>query len=149
MLLGLAAAEYWKRHRGETLTGGTPARLLAGFAALQVGATLLFVVAGSLWVAFAALWLRGVGNTLAEPVRAAWMNRSIEPRSRATVLSIESQANAFGQIGGGPALGWVANRTSIGVSLVGSAVLLTPTVALYARFARREATAGPVVIAKA
>jgi hypothetical protein len=66
------------------------------------------------------------------------MNRSLDPGARATVISMNSQTNAIGQIGGGPALGWVGNSVSIRAALLGSALLLTPIVALYARFVERE-----------
>jgi DHA3 family tetracycline resistance protein-like MFS transporter len=136
--LSLIASEFWKRHKPESLSAGTPSRILATISALHVVATIGFALAGSLWIAFGMLWVRGVLGTLADPIRGAWMNRSLEPNARATVLSMESQANAFGQIAGGPGLGWVGNSVSIRAALLGSALLLTPVVALYRRFVDRE-----------
>ena len=137
-ILSLTASEVFKRRNPETLSAGTPSRLLALFAAIQVVATVMFALSGWLWLAFAMLWLRGVVSTVAGPIQSAWMNRSLESGARATVISMESQANAIGQIGGGPALGWVGNSTSIRAALLGSALLLTPIVALYGRFVDRE-----------
>ena len=136
--LGLLAAEAMKRFHPEALHHGTPARLLAGLAVLQVATTLLFAFAGSLWLALAGLWTRGVAGTVAEPVSAAWMNRNLAARTRATVLSLESQANALGQIGGGPALGWVGSAVSVRAALLGSALVFAPVIALYARAADRS-----------
>jgi DHA3 family tetracycline resistance protein-like MFS transporter len=138
MFLSLIASEFWKRHNPDSLSEGTPSKLLAVFSVLLVLTTVIFALAGNLWVAFAALWAKGVVSTLVGPIRGAWMNRSLEPSARATVLSIESQANAIGQVGGGPALGWVGSAYSIRAALLGSALLLTPIVALYQRFVDRE-----------
>jgi DHA3 family tetracycline resistance protein-like MFS transporter len=130
-LLGLLAAEVVRRFHPEALHRGSPARLLAGMAAAQVATTLLFAVAGSLWMALSGLWIRQIAGTVMEPVSSAWMNRNLEARTRATVLSLESQANAFGQIGGGPALGWVGSAVSVRAALIGSALVFSPVVALY------------------
>jgi DHA3 family tetracycline resistance protein-like MFS transporter len=138
MFLSLIASEFWKRHNPDSLSEGTPSKLLGFFSVLMVLTTVIFALAGSLWIAFAALWAKGVVHTLVNPIRGAWMNRSLEPAARATVLSIESQANAIGQVAGGPALGWVGSAVSIRAALLGSALLLTPIVALYQRFVDRE-----------
>lgn len=139
-LLGLVAAEVMKRTHPDAMHRGTPARLLAGFAAAQVAMTLVFALAGSLWVALAGLWTREVAGTLSEPVTSAWMNRNMESKTRATVLSLANQANAIGQIGGGPALGWIGSAVSVRAALLGSSLVLSPVIALFARAAdRREA----------
>lgn len=116
-----------------TLTAHHPARLLAGLAGLQVIATAVFAVSGVFGVALAALWVRSIAGVIAQPVSSAWMNRQLEPGVRATVLSMESQVNAIGQVVGGPALGWVGSAYSIRAALLSSAAVLTPVVALFAR----------------
>ncbi|MEJ7838615.1 MAG: hypothetical protein WKF81_07350, partial [Thermomicrobiales bacterium] len=93
---------------------------------------------GSLWIAFAMLWMRSIGQVLMDPIRSAWMNRSLDSHARATVLSIEGQANAIGQVGGGPGLGWIGSSVSIRAALLGSAMLMMPIVGLYQRFVHRE-----------
>ena len=60
------------------------------------------------------------------------MNRNLEEKTRATVLSLTNQANAIGQIGGGPALGWVGSAVSVRAALLGSALTLLPAAAVYA-----------------
>ena len=142
--LGLLAAELLRRHRPESLGAGTPARLLAGLAAVQVGATIGFVLMGNLWLAFGMLWLRGVAGTLIGPISAAWMNRNLDSSLRATVISMEGQANAIGQVVGGPPLGWIGSRSSVSAAIVTSAVVLSPIIALYRGLReRREGIAVP------
>jgi len=129
--LGLLATELLRRHRPESLGAGTPARLLAGLAAVQVGATFGFVLMGNLWLALAMLWLRGVAGTLIGPISAAWLNRNLDSSLRATVISMEGQANAIGQVAGGPPLGWIGGRVSVSTAIVASGLVLSPIVALY------------------
>lgn len=129
--LGLLATELLRRHRPESLGAGTPARLLAGLAAVQVGTTIGFVLMGNLWLAFGMLWLRGIAGTLIGPISAAWMNRNLDSALRATVISMEGQANAIGQVVGGPPLGWIGSRVSVSTAIVASGIVLSPIVALY------------------
>ncbi len=72
-----------------------------------------------------------------------WLVRQIDPRVRATVLSMRGLLNALGQAGIGPAIGAVGNR-SLRAALVIAGLLITPTLVLYARALRHNApTAGP------
>ena len=137
-LLGLAASEIFKRKNPEALGVGTPARLLAVLTAIEIAGVIVFALAGSLWLAFAMLWLRQVTGTLIGPVQGAWLNRNLDSATRATVLSMIGQANAIGQVAGGPALGWVGSTVSIRAALLGSALMLTPILALYARVIPRD-----------
>lgn len=136
--LGLAASEIFKRRNPESLGAGVPARLLAITAAIQVGAIVVFALGGNLWLAFGMLWLRSVLGAISGPVEAAWLNRNLESTSRATVISMVGQANAIGQVAGGPALGWVGNTVSVRAALLGSALVLSPIVGLYHRLILRD-----------
>jgi hypothetical protein len=42
-----------------------------------------------------------------DPLYTAWISQRIDSSVRATVLSLSSQVDAFGQIMGGPGVGWV------------------------------------------
>jgi hypothetical protein len=48
---------------------------------------------------------------------------------------MEGQMNAIGQVAGGPPLGWVGSAWSVRAALVGSGLVLSPIIALYARAA--------------
>jgi len=137
-LLGLAASEVFRRINAEALGVGTPARLLAILSGIEIAGIVVFALAGSLWLAFAMLWLRGIIGTLIGPVQGAWLNRNLDSATRATVLSITGQANAIGQVAGGPVLGWVGSAVSIRAALLGSALVLSPIVALYVRMIPRD-----------
>jgi len=137
-VLGLAASEVFKRKNPEALGAGVPARLLAACSTIQVVAVVTFALSGNLWLAFGMLWVRGVIGAISHPVEAAWLNRNLDSSTRATVISMTGQANAIGQVAGGPALGWVGNAVSIRAALLGSALVLSPTIALYRRLIDRD-----------
>jgi DHA3 family tetracycline resistance protein-like MFS transporter len=136
-VIGLAVSEVFKRRNPDALGPGAPARLLAGCAALQVVALVVFTLSGSLWLAFAMLWTRTAVSAISSPVEDAWLNRHLDASTRATVGSMSGQANSIGQVGGGLALGWVGSAVSIKAALLCSAVVLAPTVALYRRLIER------------
>ena len=64
----------------------------------RILSTVLFALAGWLWLAIGALWMRGLLGSVTHPVGAAWMNRNIEPRTRATVISFREQVASLGEI---------------------------------------------------
>jgi len=65
--------------------------------------------------------------------RATGRRESLDPANRATLLSVDDQADALGQIVGGPIIGVVASGISIRAALVCSAALLAIALALFAR----------------
>jgi MFS family permease len=134
-LIGLAA-NYAVERAG--LTGNAhPAVLLVVLTLIQVAGMAGLALAGSLWPAIGALWARDAARALAGPLESAWLNRGIDSSSRATVLSVNSQFDAIGQVVGGPPLGALAGRTSIPVALLCSAGLLAPVAVILARLGRR------------
>ncbi len=142
-LLGLAATQALERFNPGALASGVPARLLAAGSVLQVVAVIGFALVGNLWLAFGMLWLRTVVAAVMGPVEAAWLNRNLDSASRATVISMTGQANAIGQVAGGPALGWIGSTVSIRAALLASAVVLAPAAALYGRLIGHQDTPSP------
>ncbi|HVX46947.1 MAG TPA: MFS transporter [Mycobacteriales bacterium] len=120
-----------------------PNGLLALLSAFQVAGILGLALLGNLWLALAAMWLQAAAAAIAWPVQAAWLNRNVDSRIRATTLSMNGQANALGQVIGGPPLGGLADRTSVGTALVTSAVILAPTAWIYARLRPPAADVAP------
>jgi len=90
----------------------------------------------SVWPALIALWVRDAARNLAYPVQSAWLNRNVESSARATTISMTSQADALGQVLGGPGLGALATRTTIPTALSASGLLLVPAAALFWRIPR-------------
>lgn len=140
----LLASLLANRIAGQRLNARRPALVLAGLVLIQALGIAGFAVSGWLWVALVAIWLRDAARVVAEPVQAAWLNRSIDSRSRATTLSLVGQANALGEVLGGPPLGALAGRTTLRVGLLASAALLVPAVLILSRLRGGKPSSGPV-----
>jgi len=144
-LLSLATSLVVNRVSPERMSAAHPNGLLALLSGFQVAGVIGFALAGHLWPALVAMWIGSIAGTIAYPVESAWLNRNVESRSRATVISMVSQSNAIGQVIGGPPLGALAGRTSLRTALVVSGLILTPIPALYLRLRpAKEAAAEPV-----
>ncbi|MEU4197987.1 MFS transporter [Kribbella sp. NPDC026611] len=139
-LLSLGTSLALTRFAPNRLQASHPTGILATLAFLQVAGVVTFALAGNLWLALAALWLRTVADTVTYPIESAWLNRHLESRSRATVISMVSQANAIGQVAGGPPLG-ALGRTSLRGALLASGLIWAPIPALYLRLKETRRTA--------
>ncbi len=113
------------------------------FTALLSASVVLFALAGSFYLALAALWCASVFRTIRVPLFRAWQTQSIDPAVRATVLSIDGQTDALGQIAGGPALGALANYGSLRAALTVAGVILAPALLLFVRAGRQGQAAVP------
>lgn len=100
-------------------------------------AMLAFGIAPVFGVALAAYWVTVWARNAEEPFFTAWVNRGLDPATRATVLSTVGQANALGQIAGGPAFGLIAQLATVRAAIAAAAVVLLPALPLYARERRR------------
>jgi MFS transporter, DHA3 family, tetracycline resistance protein len=115
------------------------ARTLFRLDVALVASSLVFALAGSLWLALLGSYTLFLARNLAGPIFSAWLNRSIEESSvRATVISITNQADAVGQWTGGPVLGAVGNVFGIRAALAAGAACLLPALALYGRAIRHQ-----------
>ncbi|MFO7271178.1 MAG: MFS transporter [Sphaerobacter thermophilus] len=136
MVLSAGVTEIARR-RVNTASHRGVARALLTINLLLIGSVALFGLAQGFTVALAAYWLTYLLRTTHDPLYTAWINQRLEPRVRATVLSIASQADALGQIAGGPVLGAVATLASIPAAMIGVALALVPSLGLYTRALRR------------
>ena len=127
--------------RVERLSAERLARLLLVAHAVLMVCALGFALAGSLWLAAGTFLATTVVRDLAGPPFQTWLNGTITDSSvRATVLSITSIAGSFGEWSGGPALGGIGNRWGVRAALATGALLLAPTLLLFARAVRHHGT---------
>ena len=105
---------------------------------LSIGCVMAFALTGDFVLAVAVILARDVLLTFAFPLHNAWLIQNIDPRVRATVLSMNGQMNAVGQVMGGPGIGLIGRAVSIRAAIAAAGLLLTPALALFAR-ARRHA----------
>jgi MFS transporter, DHA3 family, tetracycline resistance protein len=136
MILGIVAISVVKR-RSRLEGHASVAKILMGIDGLLIVSAVVFGLAGQFWVAVAAFWFVGALRTVRDPVFTAWINQGLDPKTRATINSMGSQADAVGQAAGGPMLGLVATKVSTPAALVTSAFLSLPTIGLYLRAIKR------------
>jgi DHA3 family tetracycline resistance protein-like MFS transporter len=136
MVFGFFAVGRLRRRFERTGTAGV-AKLLTAATALAIAALLVFALTSSAAVAIVALLTVFLINRLAGPLWSIWVNQQITDSSvRATVLSMTGQADAVGQAVGGPVLGVIGNVWGIRAALTTGALVLTPSLGLYARALR-------------
>lgn len=105
-----------------------------------------FALAGHFWVAVLLNWGIGVLRTLLGPITSTWANQHIESPVRATVVSMTSQVDAFGQIIGGPPVGYIGERLGVRAALLAAGFILSPVLYLYARVIRADKPAADGVV---
>jgi DHA3 family tetracycline resistance protein-like MFS transporter len=138
-LLAIVSTQLIAR-RVDTTDHRLTSRVLTILCAGQIAAVIAFGLAGGFWWAALAGWSLGVFRHLLDPLYNAWLNRGIDSRYRATVLSMRGQVDAFGQIAGGPLIGVIGTWFSLRLALVAAGLILLPALPLFAR-ARGQARA--------
>ncbi len=146
-MLLTALATGWLSRRLGNPRPETLARAMSVTSTLLVAGLVGFALAGQFLAAVALYWAISVLRQVNYPLYTAWVNHRVDPQVRATVISLSSQVDAFGQIGGGPLVGALARATTLQTGLLGSAALLAPVLGLLLRIVRGagESTGDPTV----
>jgi MFS transporter, DHA3 family, tetracycline resistance protein len=131
-LIGIAATQV-VRSRLDLENHAVVTRSLFAFSAARVVMIAGFALVNNLGAAVIFIWAANVMRQVFGPVQRAWLNRSLDTTNRATLFSVDGQADALGQIVGGPILGGVASAVSIRAALVVSAALLGVALPLLGR----------------
>ncbi len=146
LVLSFITAEVVRR-RLDTATHLSAVRVLL---LLDVGLMLSMVafgLAGNFEVALAAYWFAYLLRRTNQPLFSAWLNQSLEPRVRATVISMSGQVDAVGQIAGGPAFGALATAAGTRTAMVAAGLVLAPAALLYLRArGRGDAVVEPAAV---
>lgn len=138
-LIALASSVLANRLAPAALNAEHPTRVMATLVLAQVAGVAVFALSGNLAAALTGKWARDAAQSVSWPIARAWLNRNItDPGSRATTLSMMGQADAVGQIVGGPGLGVVASRAGVQTALLLAAVIQLPAAILYARLRPRQ-----------
>jgi MFS transporter, DHA3 family, tetracycline resistance protein len=145
-LLGIVGLELTRRKLNMHSHSAVTRALIAINAGL-VSCVIGFALAGSFMVAASAYIAASVLRESIYPIKQAWLNQNLDSRVRATVLSIDSQSDAIGQIAGGPAVGAIGTIFSLRAALTTAGLILVPGLLLYARaLGQGGAVEGAVVV---
>ncbi len=137
MLLALVSTEIVKR-KLDTADNKKVARALQGIYGLISLGLLTFAWSRNFYLAIFATWLVDTMRGLTGPLIDTWVNKYIDSKVRATMLSMTSQLDALGQMVGGPIVGVVGSLRSIRAALTTSAILILPVVPLYGRTIKKQ-----------
>ncbi len=131
LLLGIGAVQAI---RGvDTTNHRALARSLRLVQIVQVASTAVFAFATNFPLAVLALWSSRAVSQASQPLYDTWLTRSAPSHVRATIISAASQANALGQVLGGPVVGTIGRLVSLSVALLAAGLLLLPSVGLLTR----------------
>ncbi|MFN8644472.1 MAG: MFS transporter [Candidatus Binatia bacterium] len=97
-------------------------------------------------LAVSGFLLQQIGFGITEPVLQAWMNEHATAARRATVLSIRSMAFTLGGGSGLIALGWLAQRSDIGVAWMASALIYAAAAPLFLLLRRVDHRRAPQAV---
>jgi len=99
---------------------------------IMIAALAGFALSSLFGWALVFFWCFGTARGIIGPFYEIWLNQRIDdPSVRATMFSVSGQADALGQICGGPGIGAIAKLISIRAALLTSASLLLPVLPLY------------------
>ena len=135
MPLSLGALELLRR-RLDLMDGRLLAATLTAVYIVMICSVLLFTLGESFALILIGFWLTQAARQVRNPLMEAWINQYTESDVRATVLSIQGQADAFGQIAGGPVVGAVGLFSSVRMAISVSAVMLLPILLVFRRTLR-------------
>jgi DHA3 family tetracycline resistance protein-like MFS transporter len=135
LAIGATVTEVVRR-RVQTSSHASVARVLFWINGLLIGAVVVFALSHNLLLALIAYWTIGPLRGVYYPLQTAWINQGIDPKVRATVLSITAQTDALGQISGGPGIGFVGNTFGVRTALALGGFILLPAMGLYSRTIR-------------
>ncbi len=127
--LGLAAL----RRKIDLSDAWGSARPLLALFIMVGGAAMLFALSPGFGIAAGALCVMGAIYNLTEPLLRTWLNQHITSDVRATVLSMSTQVNRLGMLGGGLAIGALGNLVGLRIALSVAVLLLLPLLALLKR----------------
>ena len=140
MLLSVVANEVARRRIDLTIDAAV-ARAMALITLVRIAGVVVFGLATSFELAVLGYLTTEVFRRVSQPLFTGWVNRHVDPRIRATLLSMGGEVDAIGQLTGGPAIGLVGQLVSLRAAMVAVGATLVPALPLLAR-ARRQAVEG-------
>ncbi len=135
VLLALAATEIVRR-RVDITSHVSVAHASIVINGLLMACLVAFGAATDFVVAFLVLLAIQPLRRMMGPIQTAWVNQGLNSQVRATVISMSAQADALGQMIGGPVLGAIATLATTRVEMVFAGLVLVPVIWLYARTLR-------------
>jgi DHA3 family tetracycline resistance protein-like MFS transporter len=141
ILVGIAANEIAKR-RIDTSQAVSAIKALQWSYAGMVAAMAVFILSSNFYLAIGMMVIFNALRTINGPLENTWVNQQIDSRVRATVLSMNGQIDALGQLSGGPILGGIGRVLTLRAALWTSAATLATTLPLFQRLRKLTSKKG-------
>jgi DHA3 family tetracycline resistance protein-like MFS transporter len=140
MLLSVLANQI-VRSRVDVTDDSTVGRVLIATSLVRIVGIVVFGLATSFGFAVAGYLTHMVFRSISGPLFTGWINRHVDSRVRATVLSMNGQVDAIGQLSGGPLIGAIAELATLRTAMVAVGATLLPAIPLLVR-ARKQSAGG-------
>ncbi|HEX4745311.1 MAG TPA: hypothetical protein VFU99_00365 [Gaiellaceae bacterium] len=124
---------------------GRRTTMLLGASVIQAAAAVSVGLAGSFWLALAALLLVTATMGVISPVRSGYLHQVVPTEQRATVVSFDSMVANVGGIGGQVGLGALGEARSVSSAFVVGGLATATAVPLFARIRRLGGSADVIV----
>lgn len=122
-------ATHWVEKRIDTGSTRAISTSLFSITAMLASSIIVFAISPILTLCIAAYAMVSITRNLTSPLMTAWVNNKLDPKTRATVLSISGQVDAIGQVGSGP-IAAVISLISLPLAISFAGVLLIPALPL-------------------
>lgn len=122
-------ATHWAEKRIDTGSTRAISTSLFSITAMLASSIIVFAISPILTLCIAAYAMVSITRNLTSPLMTAWVNNKLDPKTRATVLSISGQVDAIGQVGSGP-IAAVISLISLPLAISFAGVLLIPALPL-------------------
>ncbi|MBM7587777.1 MFS family permease [Bacillus pakistanensis] len=132
------AAATFARKVIDSSNGQRVVTVLSWLIAGKIIMLMVFALVEKFWFALGSFLVLSMIRTIYYPLYSTWLNQNIPSHSRATILSMVSQFDAFGQTIGGPVVGAIGTRFTIRSSLLAAGVFLLPVLVVYRRAIARK-----------
>jgi DHA3 family tetracycline resistance protein-like MFS transporter len=137
MILAIGSTALVERHV-DTSQPRSISRSIFGITAGISISIFLFAWSPILSIALASYLAISTLRNLIGPLVDAWVNQRLDSDVRATILSMTGQADAVGQISGGPLIGLLANLISVPTAIAVSGSLLIPALPIILRANKKD-----------
>ena len=136
-ILGLLGTEYIRRFV-DISRQAVVIKTLLFLSSVTAICMIIFGMTRNFWLAGTVYCLSITFRTICDPIFPIWINQNVESNVRATMMSMESQANSLGQVIGGPIIGAIGTAISLPVALISTGLARLPVAILFARLALKE-----------
>jgi DHA3 family tetracycline resistance protein-like MFS transporter len=94
---------------------------------------LIFGITKNFSIMLTAYLLLNMLKSINKPIMNALISSNIKGNVRATVLSTNGQINSLGEILGGPIIGVIANKFSVGIGISATVIFLIPVISIFSK----------------